>query len=120
MKKELQELKEKAQSLGATRLASNTFGDYLCRVNDIYNGPIEKVDYIASVDDRDNIIGAIDKVTYEDNSVDYYYWISSFAEKGLYMKENFILTLVFGGFILACTTWQWLGVVMIVIGLAIK
>lgn len=36
------------------------------------------------------------------------------------MKENLILTLVFGGFILACTTWQWLGVVMVVVGLAIK
>ena len=42
MKKELQELKEKAQSLGA-----------------------------------------IDKVIYENNSVDYYYWISLFAERGL-------------------------------------
>lgn len=79
MRKDLQELKEKAQSLGAIRLEGDTFGDYLCRVNDIYNGPIE----IATVEDRDNIIGAIDKVTYEDNSVDYYYWISSFAEKGL-------------------------------------
>ena len=83
MSKELKQLKEKAQSLRATRLDGDTFGDYLCRVNDIYNGPIEKVDYIATVEDRDNIIGAIDKVTYEDNSVDYYYWISSFAEKGL-------------------------------------
>ena len=27
MKKELQELKEKAQSLGATRLEGNTFGE---------------------------------------------------------------------------------------------
>ena len=83
MKKELQELKEKAQSLRATRLEGDTFGDYLCRVNDIYNGPMQKVDYIATVKDRDNIIGGIDKVTYEDNSVDYYYWISSFAERGL-------------------------------------
>lgn len=83
MKKELQELKEKSQSLGATRLEGDMFGDYLCRVNDIYNGPIEKVDCIATVEDRDNIIGAIDKVTYEDNSVDYYYWINRFAEKGL-------------------------------------
>ena len=74
MKKELQELKEKAQSLGAIRLEGDTFCDYLCKVNDIYNGPIEKVDYI---------IGAIDKVTYENSSVDYYYWISSFAERGL-------------------------------------
>lgn len=39
---------------------------------------------------------------------------------GYNMKENLILTLVFGGFILACTTWQWLGVVMVVVGLAIK
>lgn len=83
MRKDLQELKEKAQSLRATRLVGNTFGDYLCRVNDIYNGPIEKVDCIATVEDRDNIIGAIDKITYEDNSVDYYYWISLFAERGL-------------------------------------
>ena len=83
MKKELQELKEKAQSLGATRLEGDMSGDYLCRVNDIYNGPIEKVDHIATVEDRDNIIGAIDKVTYEDNSVDYYYWVNQFAERGL-------------------------------------
>lgn len=83
MKKDLQELKEKAQGLGAIRLEGDMFGDYLCRVNDIYNGPIEKVNYIATVEDRDNIIGAIDKVTYEDNSVDYYYWINSFAERGL-------------------------------------
>lgn len=83
MKKELQELKEKAQSLGAIRLEGDTFGNYLSRVNDIYNGPIEKVDHIATVEDRDNIIGAIDKVTYEDNSVDYYYWVNQFAERGL-------------------------------------
>ena len=83
MKKELQELKEKAQSLGGIILEGDTFGDYLCRVNDIYNGPMQKVDYIATVEDRDNIIGGIDKVTYENNSVDYYYWISSFAERGL-------------------------------------
>lgn len=83
MRKDLQELKEKAQNLRATRLEGDTFGDYLSRVNDIYNGPMQKVDYIATVEDRDNIIGAIDKVTYEDNSVDYYYWISSFAERGL-------------------------------------
>lgn len=83
MKKELQELKEKAQSLGAIRLEGDMFGDYLSRVNDIYNGPMQKVDYIATVEHRDNIIGAIDKVTYEGNSVDYYYWISSFAERGL-------------------------------------
>lgn len=36
------------------------------------------------------------------------------------MKEYLQLTLIFGGFILACTTWQWLGVVAIVIGFAIK
>lgn len=83
MSKGLKQLKEKAQSLGAIRLEGDTFGDYLCRVNDIYNGPMQKVDYIATVEDGDNIIGAIDKVTYEDNSVDYYYWISSFAEKEL-------------------------------------
>ena len=83
MRKDLQGLKETAKNLNAIRLEGDTFGDYLSRVNDIYNGPIEKVDYIATVEDRDNIIGAIDKVTYEDNSVDYYYWISSFAERGL-------------------------------------
>lgn len=83
MRKDLQELKETAKNLNAIRLGGDTFDDYLSRVNDIYNGPIEKVDYIATVKDRDNIIGAIDKVIYEDNSVDYYYWISSFAEMGL-------------------------------------
>lgn len=36
------------------------------------------------------------------------------------MKEYLQLTLIFGGFILACTTWQWLGAVMIVTGLVIK
>ena len=39
---------------------------------------------------------------------------------GYNMKEYLELALIFGGFILTCTTWQWLGIVMVVIGLAIK
>ncbi len=83
MKKTLQELKEMAQEIDATRLDGDTFGDYLTNLNNIYNGEILKVDYIATAKDKDNILGALDKVTYTDNSIDYYYWINQFAEKGL-------------------------------------
>ena len=38
---------------------------------------------LKQLKEKTQSLGAIDKVTCENNSVDYYYWISSFAERGL-------------------------------------
>lgn len=79
----LNRIKEIAKRLHATRLDGETLGDYLTNINTIYNDTILTVDYITITEDKGNVTGAVNRVTYADGSKEYYYWINRFAEKEL-------------------------------------
>lgn len=83
MRKTLQELKEMAQELDATRLDGDTLGDYLSNIDTIYNDTILALDYLTITENKGDVTGAVNRVIYADGSVEYYYWINRFAEKGL-------------------------------------